>query len=196
MKSSFKNLLVIVSLLVLTLGTSSCSYNSMVEKEEGVSAQWAQVENSYQRRADLVPNLVNTVKGYAAHEQETFTAVTEARAKATSMNIDPTNLTPETIKQYQDAQGELSVALGRLMRVNEAYPELKANTNFMALQDELTGTENRIAVERNKFNTKVNEYNSYIRKFPNNLVAMIFSFDKKGYFEADEGANKAPVVEF
>lgn len=196
MKSSFKNLLVIVSLLVLTLGTSSCSYNSMVEKEEGVSAQWAQVENSYQRRADLVPNLVNTVKGYAAHEQETFTAVTEARAKATSMNIDPTNLTPETIKQYQDAQGELSVALGRLMRVNEAYPELKANTNFMALQDELTGTENRIAVERNKFNTKVNEYNSYIRKFPNNLVAMIFSFDKKGYFEADAGANKAPVVEF
>lgn len=175
---------------------SSCSYNSMVEKQEAVSSQWAQVQNAYQRRADLIPNLVSTVKGYASHESETFTAVTEARAKVSQINLNTDDLNEENLKKFQQAQGELSNALGRLMMVREAYPELKANTNFIALQDELAGTENRISVERNKFNTAVQEYNQYIRKFPRVIYAGWFGFQKKAYFEADQGSQSAPKVEF
>lgn len=185
-------------LMVALMGTSlqSCQYNSMVSKEEAVTAQWSQVENVYQRRADLIPNLVSTVKGYADFEQETLTAVVEARAKATSINVDPTKLDEQGIKNFQAAQDELSGALSRLMVVVEQYPDLKANQNFMDLQAQLEGTENRIAVERKKFNEAVQDYNTYIRKFPNNLIAGMFDFDKKAYFEADQGAEKAPKVEF
>ena len=176
---------------------SSCQgYNRMVEKQESVSQQWSNVENAYQRRSDLIPNLVATVKGYAEHEQETFTQVTEARSKATQMTVDPANLTPEAIQKYQDAQGELSQALGRLLLIQENYPELKANQNFMALQDELAGTENRISVERNKFNEKVQDYNAYIRKFPQVIYAGWFKFESKGYFQAAPGSENAPKVEF
>jgi LemA protein len=185
-------------LMVALMGTSlqSCQYNSMVSKEEAVTAQWSQVENVYQRRADLIPNLVSTVKGYANFEQETLTAVVEARAKATSITVDPTKLDEQGIKNFQAAQDELSGALSRLMVVVEQYPDLKANQNFMDLQAQLEGTENRIAVERKKFNEAVQDYNTYIRKFPNNLIAGMFDFDKKAYFEADAGAEKAPKVEF
>jgi len=146
---------------------SGCQgYNRMVEKQEAVTSQWGNVQNAYQRRADLIPNLVNTVKGYAEHEQETFTQVTEARAKATQTNINPENLTAESLQEYQQAQNQLSQALGRLLLIQENYPELKANQNFLALQDELAGTENRISVERNKFNQIAQDYNAYIRKFP------------------------------
>ncbi len=184
--------------MVALMGTSlqSCQYNSMVSKEEAVTAQWSQVENVYQRRADLIPNLVSTVKGYANFEQETLTAVVEARAKATSITVDPTKLDEQGIKNFQAAQDELSGALSRLMVVVEQYPDLKANQNFMDLQAQLEGTENRIAVERKKFNEAVQDYNTYIRKFPNNLIAGMFDFDKKAYFEADAGAEKAPKVEF
>jgi len=168
----------------------------MVELDEGVGAQWAQVENAYQRRADLIPNLVNTVKGYADFEQETLTQVIEARSKATSINIDPSNLNPQAIQQFQQAQEGLSSALSRLMVVVERYPDLKANQNFLELQAQLEGTENRISTERRKFNEATQQYNTYIRKFPKNLVAMIFNFEKKGYFEADSGAEKAPEVNF
>ncbi len=186
-------------ILIAILGVftlSSCGYNSMVNKQEAVSAQWAQVENSYQRRADLIPNLVSTVKGYASHEQETFTAVTEARSKATQVTVNPEDLTEESIQQFQEAQGQLSSALGKLLMIRENYPELKANQNFLALQDELAGTENRIAVERNRFNEFAREYNQYIRRFPHVIYAGWFGFKKKGYFEADAGAQSAPVVEF
>lgn len=175
---------------------SSCSYNSMVEKDEAVSSQWAQVQNAYQRRSDLVPNLVSTVKGYAAHESNTLTAVTEARAKVSQINLSPDQLTEENLKKFQAAQGELSSALSRLMMVREAYPDLKANTNFLALQDELAGTENRISVERNKFNVAVEDYNQYIRKFPRVIYAGWFGFSKKVYFEADQASQSAPKVEF
>jgi len=188
-----------ISFLIAILASvflSSCSYNTMVEKQEAVSAQWGQVQNAYQRRADLIPNLVNTVKGYASHEQQTLTAVIEARAKATQVNISADDLTEENIQKYQQAQGQLSAALGRLMVVQEQYPELKANQNFMALQDELAGTENRISVERNKFNSMVQDYNQYIRKFPQTIWAGWFGFSKKGYFEADPGSQSAPKVEF
>lgn len=182
--------------LFVSVFFSSCSYNDMVEKQESVSAQWGQVENSYQRRADLIPNLVNTVKGYATHEQSTLTAVVDARAKATQITIDPNDLNEESIKKYQEAQGELSTALGRLMMIQEQYPDLKANTNFMALQDELAGTENRISTERNKYNTVVKEYNSYIRQFPRTIYAGWFGFKPKAYFEADAQSKKAPEVTF
>lgn len=175
---------------------SSCSYNSMVEKQEATSSQWGQVQNAYQRRADLIPNLVNTVKGYAGHEQQTLTAVIEARAKATQTTINADDLTEENIQKYQQAQGQLSTALGKLMMVQEQYPDLKANQNFMALQDELAGTENRIAVERNKYNTIVQDYNGYIRKFPQTIWAGWFGFEKKGYFEAEAGSQTAPTVQF
>lgn len=175
---------------------SSCGYNTMVEKDETVESQWANVQNAYQRRADLVPNLVNTVKGAANFERETLTDVIEARAKATSVNISPDNLTPENIQRFQQAQGELSGALSRLLVSVERYPELKANQNFLELQAQLEGTENRIAVERRKFNETVQDYNSYIRSFPRNIVAGMFDFEKKGYFEADAAAQQAPTVEF
>jgi LemA protein len=175
---------------------SSCGYNKMVEMDEQVTSQWAQVENVYQRRADLIPNLVNTVKGYAAHESETLEGVIEARSKATSINIDPKNLTPETIQQFNQAQEGLSSALSRLMVVVESYPDLKANQNFLDLQAQLEGTENRITVERQKFNQTTQTYNAYIRKFPQVIYSGWFGFEKKTYFEAQQGAEKAPEVKF
>jgi LemA protein len=180
----------------VVLSLSSCGYNSMVKLDEQVTSQWAQVENVYQRRVDLIPNLVASVKGAANFEKETLTQVIEARAKATSINVDPTKLTPESISQFQAAQGQLSQSLGRLLATVEAYPELKANQNFLELQAQLEGTENRITVERQKFNTVTQEYNSTIRTFPNNLTAGMFGFKAKGYFQAEAGANKAPKVEF
>jgi LemA protein len=180
----------------VVLSLSSCGYNSMVKLDEQVTSQWAQVENVYQRRADLIPNLVNSVKGAANFEKETLTQVIEARAKATSINVDPTKLTPESIAQFQSAQGALSQSLGRLLATVEAYPQLKANQNFLELQAQLEGTENRITVERQKFNTVTQEYNSTIRTFPNNLTAGMFGFKAKGYFQAEAAANIAPKVEF
>lgn len=168
----------------------------MVEKQELIEGQWAQVENSYQRRADLIPNLVNTVKGYAEFEKSTLTEVIEARSKATSVQIDPDKLTPENIAKFEQAQAGLSSALSRLLVVAEQYPNLKANQNFLELQAQLEGTENRIAVERNKFNEAVRDYNTYIRKFPNNMMAGMFGFEKKAYFEAKEGAENPPEVKF
>ncbi len=175
---------------------SSCGYNTMVEKREAVDAQWAQVENVYQRRADLIPNLVNTVKGYAAHEKETLEGVIEARSKATSVNVNAENMTEASMKQFQQAQEGLSSALSRLMVVVERYPDLKANQNFLELQSQLEGTENRITVERMKFNETTRGYNTYIAKFPRNFIAGWFSFTKKPYFEAAAGASEAPKVEF
>ena len=168
----------------------------MVSQDEQVTSAWSQVENVYQRRSDLIPNLVATVKGYAAHEKETLEGVINARAKATQTTIDPTKMTAESLKQYQAAQGELSSALGRLMVVVERYPDLKANQNFLELQAQLEGTENRITVERQKFNDTARSYNTYIRQFPRNMLAGIFGFDKKAYFEAQAGAENAPKVEF
>jgi len=178
------------------LSLSSCGYNTMVRLDEQVTAQWAQVENVYQRRSDLIPNLVSTVKGAANFEQETLTQVIEARAKASSINVDASNLTPESVAQFQAVQGQLSQSLGRLLATVEAYPQLKANQNFLELQAQLEGTENRITVERQKFNTVTQEYNSKIRTFPNNLTAGMFGFKAKGYFQAEAGANTAPKVEF
>jgi LemA protein len=172
------------------------SYNNLVEKEEGVTKQWAQVENSYQRRADLIPNLVNTVKGYADFEKSTLEAVITARSKATGITVDPTNLTPDKIQQFQQAQDQLSGALSRLLVTVEKYPELKANQNFLELQAQLEGTENRISVERGKFNEMVEAFNVYLRKFPTNIIAGMFGFEKKGYFQATAGAEKAPEVKF
>lgn len=178
------------------LSLSSCGYNSMVQLDEQVTSQWAQVENVYQRRSDLIPNLVASVKGAAEFEKTTLTDVIAARAKATSITVDPANLTPESIAQFQAAQGQLGQSLGRLLATVEAYPQLKANQNFLELQAQLEGTENRITVERQKFNVVTQEYNSKIRTFPNNLTAGMFGFKPKGYFKADAGANKAPKVEF
>ncbi|GAA4422646.1 LemA family protein [Pontibacter saemangeumensis] len=181
---------------VILLSQSSCGYNTMVQKDEAVETAWANVQNAYQRRADLVPNLVNTVKGAANFEQETLTQVIEARAKATSVNISADNLTPENIQQYQAAQGQLSGALSRLLATVEAYPELKANQNFLELQAQLEGTENRISVERRNFNEAVQDYNTTVRSFPNNLMAGVFGFERKGHFEAEAGAQTAPTVQF
>jgi len=172
------------------------SYNNLVEKEEAVTKQWAQVENSYQRRADLIPNLVNTVKGYADFEKSTLEAVINARSKATGITVDPTNLTPDKIQQFQQAQDQLSGALSRLLVTVEKYPELKANQNFLELQSQLEGTENRISVERGKFNEMVEAFNVYLRKFPTNIIAGMFGFEKKGYFQAAAGSEKAPEVKF
>ena len=174
---------------------SSCSY-SMVEADENINAQWAKVENQYQRRADLVPNLVNTVKGYAAHESETLEAVIAARSKATQITVDPANLTEENLQKYQEAQGELSSALGKLLAITENYPDLKANQNFLELQAQLEGTENRIATERSRYTDAVNAYNKKIRKFPALITAKIFGFDAKPQFKAEASATQAPTVEF
>ena len=189
--------LVQLFLYVTIIGSlSSCGYNTMVQYDEAVEGQWAQVENAYQRRADLIPNLVSTVKGYAEFERGTLTEVIEARAKATSMNIDASNLTPDKIAQFQKAQDGLSGALSRLLVSVERYPELKANQNFLELQAQLEGTENRISTERRKFNEVTQQYNTYIRSFPRAVYAGWFGFEKKGYFEAAPGSDQAPKVEF
>ena len=191
-----KSFWIIVALAVLLFFWTKRVYNNLVTQDEGVKTAWSQVENQYQRRADLIPNLVNTVKGYAAHEKNTLEGVMNARAKATQTTIDPTNLNEETMKQYQAAQGELSNALSRLMVVVERYPELKANENFRELQVQLEGTENRITVERKRFNEVAQGYNTYVRTFPNNILSGIFGFQTKAYFTAEAGAEKAPQVEF
>ncbi len=172
------------------------TYNQMVVSDEYVQAAWSQVENVYQRRADLIPNLVNTVKGYAAHESETLESVVSARAKATQVTVDSENLTPEALSQFNTAQGELTTALGRLLLIQENYPDLKANQNFLELQAQLEGTENRIATERMKFNEAAKAFNTGIRRFPDNIIASMFGFEKKAYFEAQAGAETAPKVEF
>ena len=172
------------------------AYNGMVKLDEAVSTSWSNVENQYQRRADLIPNLVNTVKGYASHEKETFEAVVAARTKATQMTVDADNLTPEKLQEFQKAQGEVGAALSRLLAITEAYPELKANQNCLELQAQLEGTENRISVERKNFNETARTFNTSIRTFPRSLLAGIFGFEKRPYFEAEEGANKAPDVQF
>jgi len=172
------------------------TYNNMVDRDVQVQTAWSQVENVYQRRLDLIPNLVNTVKGAADFEKSTLTAVIEARANATQVKIDPKDLNPEQMAKFQQAQGALSSALGRLMVVVEQYPQLKANQNFLELQSQLEGTENRITVERQKFNEAVQMYNSYVRKFPQVMLAGMFGFQQKAFFDSDKGADKAPKVEF
>ena len=171
-------------------------YNSLVSADETVSTAWSNVENQYQRRADLIPNLVNTVKGYASHEKETLDAVVSARARATQVTVDADNMTPEKLQEFQKAQGEVGAALGRLLAITEAYPDLKANRNFLELQAQLEGTENRISVERRNFNETAKSYNTSIRTFPKNMLAGMFGFEKRPYFEAQEGAAQAPVVQF
>ena len=196
MKKNILITVIVIAVLGMIAGWLIGRYNAMVTMEENVENAWGQVENQYQRRMDLIPNLVSTVKGYAKHEQDTYTSVMEARAKATQVTIDPSNATPEQLAAYQNAQGELSQALGRLLAVAESYPELKANENFKQLMDQLEGTENRITFARNEFNNQAKEFNTYIRKFPANIVASIFGFQYKPYFKAEEGAEKAPKVEF
>ena len=188
---------IILMAVIAIFSLTSCStYNGMVTKEEAVKSAWSNVETQYQRRADLIPHLVSTVKGYASHEESTLTAVVDARSKATSVNISMDELTPEKLAEYQKAQSAVTSALGRLIAVSENYPELKANQNFLELQAQLEGTENRITVARKGFNDATNDYNVTVRKFPANIVAMIFGFDQKPYFEADESASTAPKVEF
>ena len=196
MKKSWIIIAVIVVLVFITYRFFVGSYNNMVKYDETVVTAWSDVENVYQRRADLIPNLVNTVKGYASHEKETLTAVIEARSKATSINIDANNLNAASMQQFQQAQSGLSSALSKLMVVVEKYPDLKANQNFLELQAQLEGTENRIAVERKKFNETVRKYNTYIRSFPRNILAGMYGFERKSQFKADEGASKVPEVKF
>ena len=194
-----KSLTGIIIGAVIVLGTFiwvKNGYNKMVVSDENVQAAWSHVENVYQRRADLIPNLVATVKGYAAHEAQTLENVVAARAKATQVTVDPADLTPEALAKFNAAQGELSAALGKLLMITESYPDLKANQNFLELQAQLEGTENRIATERMKFNETAKGYNTLIRTFPNNILASVFNFEKKGYFEAQAGAETAPKVEF
>jgi LemA protein len=191
-----KRLLLYTFGLLILLSQTSCGYNQMVTLDEQVANRWANVQNAYQRRADLVPNLVNTVRGAADFERGTLTEVIEARSRATSVQISPENLTPENIQRFQQAQGELSGALSRLLVTVEQYPQLRANQNFLDLQAQLEGTENRIAVERRNYNESVQQYNSYVRSFPNNLFAGMYGFERKGFFEADPGAQRAPTVDF
>ena len=191
-----KTWIIIIAVIAVIAIYGVSSYNSMVSQEEAVGTAWSNVENQYQRRADLIPNLVNTVKGYAAHEKETFDAVVSARAKATQTTVSIDDLTPEKIEAYQRAQGEVGSALSRLLAVTENYPELKANENFQTLQAQLEGTENRISVERRNFNDVARAYNTSIRRFPKNIFAGMFGFEKRPYFEAQEGAEKAPEVKF
>lgn len=195
-KSLIITLAVIAVLVISVFSWVKGGYNEMVSGRESVESAWSQVENVYQRRADLIPNLVNTVKGYAAHEKETLNGVVEARAKATQMTISADDLNEETMKKYQVAQGELGNAIGRLLMVTENYPDLKANENFRDLQVQLEGTENRITVERQNFTNVAKEYNTMISKFPRNILAGMFGFERKPYFTAKEGADQAPVVEF
>lgn len=191
-----KTLWIILAVVAVVVIWGVSKYNGFIGHSEKIENAWSQVENQYQRRADLIPNLVSTVKGYAAHEQQTLQQVVDARAKATAISVDASDLTAEQLAAYQKAQGEVGAALGRLMAIGEAYPDLKANQNFMELQAQLEGTENRIAVERKRFNDTVRAYNTAIRRFPSNLVASIFGFEPKAYFEALEGAEQVPTVEF
>tara|TARA_R110002020_G_scaffold30274_1_gene95437 strand:- start:357 stop:968 length:612 start_codon:yes stop_codon:yes gene_type:complete len=189
--------IIIIVVLIFIVGSWIAGLNNeMVALDENATGQWANVESSYQRRSDLIPNIVNTAKGYAEFEKETLTQVIEARSRATSVNIDPSNITPEQLEQFQQAQSGLTSALSRLLATFERYPDLKANENFKELINELERTENRINVERNRFNGTVREYNTYIRKFPNTLAASVLGFDQKGYFEAEAGSEVAPNVEF
>ena len=191
-----KSTIIIIAVAVILVIWGVSSYNGLVNIEEGVNGQWANVETQYQRRADLIPNLVSTVKGYAAHESETLEAVVEARSKATQITVDASDLTPEKLAEYQKAQGAVSSALGKLLAIQESYPDLKANQNFLELQAQLEGTENRINVARVNFNNAAQEYNAKIRRFPNSMFAGMFGFDKRAYFEAAEGASSAPQVQF
>ena len=183
----------LVGILVVIVGWVIVSYNGLVTLDEETNGKWAQVESAYQRRADLIPNLVNTVKGYADFEKETLTGVIEARSKATGITVDANNLTPEAIANFQAAQGQLSGALSRLLVTVERYPDLKANQNFLGLQSQLEGTENRIKIERDRFNTSIKNFNSTIRKFPKTIIASSFGFEKKGYFEADQGTENVQM---
>ena len=191
-----KSTMIVIALVAIVAIWGVSAYNGLVKMDESVSTAWSNVENQYQRRADLITNLVNTVKGYAAHEKETFQAVTEARSKATQMSINADDLTPEKMLAYQKAQGEVGAALSRLLAITEAYPDLKANENFKELQAQLEGTENRISVERKNFNEVARAYNTAVRTFPKTLIAGMCGFDKRPYFEAEEGASKAPEVQF
>lgn len=189
-------IIIIVAVVAVIAIWAISGYNSLVGMDENVSNQWANVETQYQRRADLIPNLVNTVKGYAAHEKETLEGVVAARSQATQIKVDPTDLTPEKLAEYQKAQGQLATALGKLLAITENYPDLKANQNFLELQAQLEGTENRINVARKNFNDAAKTYNTTIRRFPKNILAGMFGFDKRAYFEAAEGAEQAPQVQF
>lgn len=189
-------LVITIAIVAVVLIWGVSGYNGLVSMDEGVQNKWADVETQYQRRADLIPNLVNTVKGYAAHEKETLEGVVKARSEATSVKVDPENMTAEQMAQYQKAQNGVSSALSKLLLVVEKYPDLKANQNFLELQSQLEGTENRITVARRDFNGAAKEYNTAIRKFPKNILAGMFGFEKKAYFEAQEGAEKAPEVQF
>ena len=191
-----KSTIIIIVVAVLAVVWGITGYNGLVSMDEGVQTKWADVETQYQRRADLIPNLVNTVKGYTAHESETLQAVVEARAKATSMNIDPSNMSAEQIANFQKAQDGVSSALGRLLVTVEKYPDLKANENFKELQAQLEGTENRISVARRDYNEAARKYNTTLRSFPKNILAGMFGFEKKAYFEAQEGSEQAPTVQF
>lgn len=191
-----KTTMLILAIVAVVVIWAISGYNGLVSLDEKVSSQWANVETTYQRRADLIPNLVNTVKGYAAHEQETLAAVTEARANATSISVDPSTATAEDMERYMAAQQEVGSALGRLIAISESYPDLKANQNFLELQSQLEGTENRISTERKRYNEIVKEFNVKCRRFPTNIIAGIFGFDLKSMFEAQEGSEVAPTVEF
>ena len=188
--------IIIIAIIAAIAIWTVWGYNDLASMDENVSSQWANVETQYQRRADLIPNLVNTVKGYAAHEQETLKGVVEARSKATQIKLDASELTPEKLAQFQQVQGELTTALNKLLAIREAYPDLKANQNFLELQAQLEGTENRINVARKNFNDAAKNYNTAIRRFPKNILAGMFGFDKRAYFEAQEGAEVVPTVEF
>ncbi|MBU3855958.1 MULTISPECIES: LemA family protein [Bacteroides] len=196
MKKKWITPIIIAAVLIMLVAWCASAYNSLVTQEEVVNTAWSNVENQYQRRSDLIPNLVNTVKGYAAHEKETLDAVVSARAKATQTHIDIDNLTPESMAAYQQAQGAVGSALSRLLVTVEKYPDLKANENFKELQAQLEGTENRISVERRKFNEAARGFNTTIRHFPKNIIAGMFGFEKHPYFEAEEGSEKAPEVKF
>jgi|UniRef100_UPI0025E50C69 LemA protein len=191
-----KGLIITIVVIVLVALWGILSYNGLVGMDENVSNQWANVETQYQRRSDLIPNLVNTVKGYAKHESQTLEAVMAARSQATQVKIDPSNCTPQQLAAYQKAQGDVTTALGKLLAITENYPDLKANQNFLELQSQLEGTENRINVARKDFNDSAKEYNTSLRRFPRNIIASMFGFEKRNYFEAEAGAEKAPKVEF
>lgn len=195
-KSFSKSTMIFIGVIVVIVLWAISGYNSLVNMDEGVTNKWSNVETQYQRRADLIPNLVNTVKGYAKHESQTLEAVMQARSQATQVKIDPSNCTLEQLAAYQKAQGDVTSALGKLLAITENYPDLKANQNFLELQSQLEGTENRITVARKDFNDAANVYNASIRRFPKNILAGIFGFEKHVYFEAEAGAEKAPKVEF